>query len=73
MVKVKADGLAAGKGLRWPTIRGGGAGANPDHGGTGLWDAGNRVVIEEKLEWEEVTVLAITDGREFIVLLRPGS
>ncbi|NMA92184.1 MAG: phosphoribosylamine--glycine ligase [Firmicutes bacterium] len=68
-VVVKADGLAAGKGV---TVA-----DNLEEAEQALTrimeerafgEAGNRVVIEEKLEGEEVTVLAITDGREFIVL-----
>lgn len=31
--------------------------------------AGNRVVIEEKLDGEELSVMAVTDGREFRMLL----
>lgn len=66
---VKADGLAAGKGV-----------VVADHREEALaavetmmvshkfGAAGNRVVIEEKLAGEELSVLAVTDGREFRLL-----
>ncbi len=67
---VKADGLAAGKGvsvcfteddaarfLREVMVE------------RKFGDAGERVVIEEYLEGEEVSVLAFTDGREVIPLI----
>lgn len=63
---VKADGLAAGKGVivaddeeqsraAVRTIMGGGG-------------AGRRVVIEERLEGEEVSVIALCDGERYLLL-----
>ncbi|KAK2570668.1 Trifunctional purine biosynthetic protein adenosine-3 [Acropora cervicornis] len=49
---VKASGLAAGKGVVEKSLR----------------EAGSTVVIEEKLEGEEVSVLCFTDGRTIAVM-----
>ncbi|HHX87302.1 MAG TPA: phosphoribosylamine--glycine ligase [Firmicutes bacterium] len=66
---VKADGLAAGKGV---TVA-----HNLDQaeqvltlimGEQVFGEAGRRVIFEEQLVGEEVSVLAITDGRELIIL-----
>lgn len=66
---IKADGLAAGKGVL--VCR------NRKEAYDGLeqilhqkvfGDAGNRVIIEEYLEGEEVSVLAVTDGDRFVIL-----
>jgi phosphoribosylamine--glycine ligase len=68
-VVLKADGLAAGKGvvicgtreealLTLETML----------SGTAFGAAGGRVVVEEYLEGEEVSVFAICDGAEYIVL-----
>jgi phosphoribosylamine---glycine ligase len=68
-VVIKADGLAAGKGV---TVASG-----PAEAEQALYDimierafgeAGNRVIIENCLSGEEVSVLAVTDGKQFIVL-----
>ncbi len=68
-VVIKADGLAAGKGV---TVASG-----PEEAEQALYDimierafgeAGNRVVIENCLSGEEVSVLAITDGKKMVVL-----
>ncbi len=68
-VVIKADGLAAGKGV---TVASG-----PAEAEQALYDimvekafgdAGNRVVIEHCLTGEEVSVLAITDGKSLVVL-----
>jgi phosphoribosylamine--glycine ligase len=68
-VVVKADGLAAGKGV---VVCGGRAEAleaveriarAKDFG-----DAGNQLVIEERLDGQEASVLAITDGQTIITL-----
>ncbi len=68
-VVVKADGLAAGKGVF--------VAAGPDEAEQALYDimvdrafgeAGNRVVIENCLIGEEVSVLAVTDGKKLVVL-----
>jgi len=69
-VVVKADGLAAGKGV---TVAN-----NPDEAKVALeklmvekvyGDAGNQVVIEETLYGEEVSLLAVTDGTTILPLL----
>ena len=68
-VVLKADGLAAGKGvvicgtreealLTLETML----------SGTAFGAAGGRIVIEEYLDGEEVSVFAVCDGREYIVL-----
>ncbi len=66
---VKADGVAAGKGVY--------VCANLKEAQTGVddimakrifGDAGNRIVIEECLEGIEASVLAISDGKHFLVL-----
>lgn len=68
-VVIKADGLAAGKGV---TVASG-----PEEAEQALYDimiekvfgdAGNRVVIEKCLSGEEVSVLAVTDGKKFTIL-----
>ncbi len=68
-VVIKADGLAAGKGV---TVASG-----PAEAEQALYDimierafgeAGNRVIIENCLSGEEVSVLAVTDGKQIIVL-----
>ncbi len=68
-VVIKADGLAAGKGV---TVASG-----PEEAEQALYDimierafgeAGKRVVIENCLSGEEVSVLAVTDGKNLVVL-----
>ncbi len=71
-VVVKADGLAAGKGVIVCSGRGGARKAvNTIAREKAFGEAGNRLVIEERLDGEEVSVLAITDGRT-IVTLQPA-
>ncbi len=66
---VKADGLAAGKGVAMC--------ANPDEAevalremmeGRRFGDAGQRVVVEDWLEGEEASYYAITDGQRIVTL-----
>ncbi|NLI69354.1 MAG: phosphoribosylamine--glycine ligase [Firmicutes bacterium] len=68
-VVVKADGLAAGKGVFVTD--------GPDEAESALrqimldrifGDAGNKVIIEERLEGEEATLLALTDGKSFLTM-----
>ncbi len=68
-VVIKADGLAAGKGVIICI--------NNDEANKALkeifldnvfGDAGGRIIIEEFLEGEEASVLAVTDGDEFMLL-----
>lgn len=68
-VVVKADGLAAGKGV---VVCGGKEEALEAVGRimrkSEFGDAGKRIVIEERLDGEEVSILAITDGNTIIPL-----
>ncbi len=68
-VVIKADGLAAGKGVV--------VAPGPEEAEQALYDimieraygeAGSRVVIENCLSGEEVSVLAVTDGKKLVVL-----
>ena len=69
---VKASGLAAGKGVVVCGTRAEAAdAARAMLAGSTLGDAGNEIVIEEFLEGEELSVLALTDG-ERIVMLPPA-
>ncbi|MCC7384983.1 MAG: phosphoribosylamine--glycine ligase [Deltaproteobacteria bacterium] len=67
-VAVKADGLAQGKGV---VVAGEAAEAEDAIRrflGGGLGAAGRRVVIEERLEGEELSVLALSDGERSVLL-----
>jgi len=59
---LKADGLAAGKGVVIAETRAGAEEALADMFGGGFGQAGAEVVIEEFMEGEEVSFFAITDG-----------
>lgn len=68
-VVVKADGLAAGKGVFVTD--------SPDEAESALrqimldrifGDAGKKVIIEERLEGEEASLLALTDGKSFLTM-----
>ena len=66
---VKADGLAAGKGVTVATTMAegrGGCGSGPFAGAFGR--AGERLVLEERLEGPEVSVLALCDGQDLVLL-----
>jgi phosphoribosylamine--glycine ligase len=67
-VVIKADGLAAGKGvLICETYRE--AHQTLDSVFSGLFkEAGNSVVIEEFMDGQEASILAVTDGDDFIIL-----
>lgn len=66
---IKADGLAAGKGVILADDRSAAEQALQDIMERKLFgSAGDRVIVEEKLEGEEASVLAITDGRELVIL-----
>lgn len=60
---IKADGLAAGKGVTVAFSLDEAVGAARDILGGAFGRAGDRLVIEEFLEGEEVSVLAFSDGR----------
>jgi len=71
-IVVKADGLAAGKGVivcsnREEAIEA----VNSIARDMAFGDAGNRLVIEERLDGQEASVLAITDGKT-IVTMQPA-
>ncbi len=66
---VKADGLAAGKGVTVCSTKGEAIHAIRDamvHGAFG--DAGKRILIEERLVGQEVSILALVDGRTIVTL-----
>ena len=65
---VKADGLAAGKGVVVATCREQAAEALRDLMGGSLGQAGHRVVVEEFLAGWEVSVLAFSDGTDILVM-----
>ncbi|MGL4943570.1 MAG: phosphoribosylamine--glycine ligase [Thermoguttaceae bacterium] len=66
---IKADGLAAGKGVVVAATRAEAIGAVKRIAETREFgDAGRRLLIEERLEGEEVSVLAITDGTTLLTL-----
>ncbi|HMN02620.1 MAG TPA: phosphoribosylamine--glycine ligase [Geobacter anodireducens] len=68
-IVVKADGLAAGKGVIIAHTREEAVGAVTDMlSGNAFGDAGSRVVIEEFLTGEEASFLAFTDGKNIIPL-----
>ncbi len=68
-VVVKADGLAAGKGVFVCPTRAEAIEAVKRIGRIREFgDAGNQIVVEERLDGQEVSVLAITDGRTIVTL-----
>ena len=68
-VVVKADGLAAGKGVLICETQREAVGAIRQMMHSGAFgDAGKKIVIEEFLQGEEVSVFAISDGERFALL-----
>jgi len=68
-VVVKADGLAAGKGVFVCATKAEALEAVDRIGrGREFGDAGNQIVIEERLDGQEASVLALTDGRTIVTL-----
>ncbi|MBS0207348.1 MAG: phosphoribosylamine--glycine ligase [Planctomycetes bacterium] len=68
-VVVKADGLAAGKGVIVCSGRAEALDAVERIGGEREFgEAGNQIVIEERLDGQEASVLALTDGQTIITL-----
>jgi phosphoribosylamine---glycine ligase len=66
---VKASGLAAGKGVDVCDTRAAAeVAARAMLAGETLGDAGREIVVEEFLEGEELSVLAITDGERIVIL-----
>ncbi|MCB9655861.1 MAG: phosphoribosylamine--glycine ligase [Deltaproteobacteria bacterium] len=68
---VKADGLAAGKGVIVPKDFAGTEAAIRGLLGGELGAAGAQIVVEEQLEGEEISVMALCDG-ERLVMLAPS-
>ena len=67
-VVIKADGLAAGKGVVIAESRAEAEAAIDDMFGGGFGEAGAKVVIEEFLEGEEASFFALTDGTTVLPL-----
>ena len=68
-VVVKADGLAAGKGVIVCDNREEALGAvQRIAGDKEFGDAGSQILIEERLEGQEASILAITDGRTLLTM-----
>lgn len=68
-VVVKADGLALGKGVTVCTsVEEAEAALHRAMVERAFGEAGSRVVVEERLEGEECSVLALTDGENFLAL-----
>jgi len=68
-IVIKADGLAAGKGVIVAHTLAEAEAAATDMLGTGTFgDAGNRIVVEEFLAGEEASFIVITDGRNILPL-----
>lgn len=68
-IVVKADGLAAGKGvLICASVKEGEEAIDEIIGGRIFGDAGERIVIEELLEGEEVSFIGLTDGTAVLPL-----
>ena len=65
-VVIKADGLAAGKGVVIPTTQEEAEAAIDDMFGGSFGSAGAEVVIEEFLTGEEVSFFALTDGKTIV-------
>jgi phosphoribosylamine--glycine ligase len=63
---IKADGLAAGKGVIIAETRAEAEAAIEDMFGGGFGDAGASVVIEEFMTGEEASFFALTDGRDVV-------
>lgn len=67
-VVVKADGLAAGKGVVVAQTTEEAVNAVRDMFSGGFGSAGERLVIEEFMDGEEASVFAITDGEDYVTL-----
>ncbi|MFY8075994.1 MAG: phosphoribosylamine--glycine ligase [Sphingorhabdus lacus] len=63
---IKADGLAAGKGVIIAESKADAEAAIEDMFGGGFGDAGAAVVLEEFMTGEEVSFFALTDGRDVV-------
>ncbi len=71
-IVIKASGLAAGKGVFLPESRHEAIGVLHDlMSGKNCGEAGNEIIIEERLEGEEVSIMAFCDGTR--ISLMPSS
>lgn len=68
-IVVKADGLAAGKGVTVAQTVEEAIAAIDDIAGGQFGDAGSTLVVEDYLDGQEVSVLALTDGTAIVPLL----
>ncbi|WP_457602563.1 phosphoribosylamine--glycine ligase [Nitratifractor sp.] len=68
-IVVKADGLCAGKGvIIAPTRKEAKEAARDMLSGEAFGEAGSRIVVEEFLDGYELSVFAVCDGKEYVVL-----
>ncbi|MBI2343089.1 MAG: phosphoribosylamine--glycine ligase [Deltaproteobacteria bacterium] len=68
-IVIKADGLAAGKGVVIAHTRAEAESTiNAMLGGQAYGDAGRRIVIEEFLQGEEISCIAMVDGERYLLL-----
>jgi len=68
-IVIKASGLAAGKGVILPaSIEEARAALDEIMLKRRFGDAGDHVIIEERLEGREVSILAFTDGQDFVLM-----
>jgi phosphoribosylamine--glycine ligase len=67
-VVVKADGLAAGKGVVVCSSRAEALDAVQRLSSREFGEAGSQIIIEERLDGQEVSVLAVTDGQTIVTL-----
>lgn len=67
-VVIKADGLAAGKGVLIPLTKEEGHTAIDEIFSGVFGESGNSIVIEEFMEGDEASIFAICDGKDYIVL-----
>ncbi len=67
-VVLKADGLAAGKGVIVANTRGEATEALEELLGGSLGEAAGHLVVEEFMEGEEASVFALCDGRDYVLL-----
>ena len=65
---VKADGLASGKGVFIPESKEASINATEEIFKGKFGDAGEIVVLEEKIEGPEVSVFALCDGKKYVLL-----
>lgn len=69
-IVVKADGLAAGKGVTvCKTVEEALDAVNKIMVEKKFGDVGNKIIVEDLLKGEEASILAITDGKDFVTLL----